>query len=47
MKFWYKSGTLRMRIGRLIEFYDEYLELLDLETGEYIIKHWKEVEYIL
>lgn len=46
MTFWYQAGLLRKRIGKLIDFYDEYLELQDCETGEFVLKHWTNVEYI-
>jgi hypothetical protein len=46
MKFWYPKGERRNRVGILTDFYDEYVELIDRETGEFTIIHWTKVEYI-
>lgn len=46
MKVWYQVGNLRMRIGQITDWFDEYFELIDLETGEYTIKHHTEIEII-
>jgi hypothetical protein len=46
MKAWYQSGNLRKRIGEIKDYFDEYVELIDLETGEYVIKHYTEIEII-
>jgi hypothetical protein len=47
MVFWYPSGSLRLRIGQLIETYcNLYAELKDLETGQYVIIKISELEFI-
>ena len=40
MKFWYQVHKLRHRVGIITDYYGLYVELMDLETGEYVIKHW-------
>lgn len=47
MTYWYPSGVLRYRIGRLIDvYYLGYVELQDIETGEYVITKIDKCEYI-
>jgi hypothetical protein len=36
-QFWYPAGVQRHRIGVIIDQYDEYTELQDLDTGKYVI----------
>lgn len=46
MTFWYKVNKLQNRIGQLVDTFDEYLELQDMESGEYVIKHYTDCEII-
>jgi hypothetical protein len=44
-KYWYPSGRNRNRIGQITEHLGlGYVELIDLETGEYVIRHFNELE---
>ena len=46
-KYWYKSKTLQMRIGKKTwTFPLGFYELTDLETGRMVIKHESEFELI-
>jgi hypothetical protein len=43
--YWYPSGKLRKRIGKITDrFVLGYVELQDLETFEYTIRHINELE---
>jgi hypothetical protein len=45
--YWYPSGTLRYRVGKITDYFGYgYFELQDLETFEFTIKHFKELEEI-
>ena len=46
MKFWYKVNKLRSRIGEITDYYGLYVEIRDLESGEYVIIHWTLIEPI-
>lgn len=46
MKFWYPIHSHKNRVGILTDFYDEYVELIDEDTGEFVIIHWSKVIYI-
>lgn len=46
MKVWYQAGNLKKRIGIITDQYLGYFELKDTETGEYVIKHLKDLEPI-
>lgn len=47
MIYWYPSGKLRYRIGKLIDVYHlGYVELQDMETFEYVIVKLNECELI-
>jgi hypothetical protein len=43
--YWYQSGRLRKRIGQITEHLGlGYVELIDLETGQYVIRHFNKLE---
>lgn len=46
MKAWYEDKPLRKRIGLITDTFGEYIELKDLETGKYVIRHISKVELI-
>jgi hypothetical protein len=45
MTFWYPSGNLRKRIGIITDILSlGYVELLDIETEEYVMRKYSELE---
>jgi len=46
MKFWYPRGLFRKRIGTISWLFDEYVELCDCETNDYVIVKLEEIELI-
>jgi len=46
-KFWYQDGKLKKRIGQFTwDLTHGFIELQNMETGEYIIKHISQCELI-
>lgn len=46
MKVWFKVSELRSRVGIITDYYGDYMELKNIETGEYHIVHKGKVELI-
>jgi hypothetical protein len=44
MNFWYLVNPRRYKVGKLINVYANYVELQDIESGEYIIVHESKIE---
>lgn len=37
MKAWYLVHSLKNRVGIITDKYDEYIELIDIDSGNYVI----------
>jgi hypothetical protein len=46
MKAWFKTSELRSRVGVIVDYFVNYIELKDIETGLYHIVHENKVELI-
>ena len=45
--FWYQLTPYKSHPAKLTDIYDEYVELYDLETKQYIIIHNTKIEPII
>jgi hypothetical protein len=43
-KYWYQINLWRNGIGIITWYFDEYIELQDEKTKEYIIVHYSKIE---
>jgi hypothetical protein len=46
MKVWYEKSHLKKRIGIITDIFTDYIEMRDLESGEYVIRHITKIEMI-
>lgn len=46
MKAWFQVSELKRRVGIITDYYGDYIELKNIETGEYCIVHKNKVELI-
>ena len=46
MEAWFKISELRSKVGIITDHYENYIELKDIDTGEYFIVHESKVEII-
>ena len=47
MKAWFKISELRNKIGIITDYFIDYIELKDIESGECYIVHESKVKLIL
>lgn len=43
---WFKVKERQMKVGRIIDTFLNYIELQEIERGEYYIRHINEIEII-
>jgi hypothetical protein len=46
VKVWYPVGKCHNKVGTITWVLDEYVEILDSETGQFVIVKFKEIEII-
>lgn len=46
MEAWFKISELRSKVGKITDYFVNYIELRDIDTGKYYIIHESKVTFI-